>query len=344
MSELRVFDVSPMVHVGSNGFNTSYYGYPVGGIQYTLNFIALAVVEHGAVSLCFDSPSFRVKLGGGSGYKSGREPNPAVFSQIETLYEELQACGIRCEKYTGYEADDIIEWVVAENYQKYGVTTIYTNDHDICHSIRPAVTLFNLHREGNNVDQYSFETGIERGKSIPYNTISAYKVFTGCKSDKIPPMKLQCGKSGEEVYRIWVEAVGKVAPLGNRACGPNPKMVELFCERSGLFSQEEMKEVKTRIKLVYPADKPNNVTITPTDWSEIDKDALVRVCTRYNAVKALSCMKVSRCQLSEQDKQMLREKGKTIVTGEYATDKNLPFNSLSVKTTVLNLQSFEKEF
>lgn len=344
MAKLHIFDVSPMVHVGHNGYKTSYYGYPVGGIQYLLNYLAVAYAEHGSVCMCFDSPSFRTKIPGGTGYKSGREPNPAVFSQLETLYEELQACSIRCEKHRGYEADDIVEWAVNDNYKNFASTAIYTNDHDICHSVRETVTLFNLCKEGNNIDQFSFETGIERGKTIPYNTISAYKVFTGCSSDKIPAMRLASGYSGTQLYSMWLEVARKVAPVSSRRCGTNPDVVRIFAKHSGIFTPGELEELENRIKLVYPAEKPESIQIVPTDWNEINTDALAAMCSRYNATKALNCMKLRKLPLSEPEKQKLKDKGRALNTGEYASDKNLMHTTSSVKSTILDLRAFEKEF
>ena len=61
MNVLHVFDVSAMVYAG-NYTGTEWFGYPVGGIQYVLNRIALAVASYDWVVPCFDSPSFRNEI------------------------------------------------------------------------------------------------------------------------------------------------------------------------------------------------------------------------------------------------------------------------------------------
>lgn len=345
MNELVVFDVSPMVHIGHKGMSErkSYYGVPVGGIHYFLEHLAVAMADRDAVVLCFDSPTFRKELM--SDYKGGRPREPEILFQLNTLYEGMQSCGVRCEKYDGYEADDILEWAVQDNCRKFirGVQ-LYSNDIDNCHSIRNGVTFHNLAVDGNDIIPSNFSTGIYNGEEIPFNTISAYKVFCGCKSDNIKPFKSECGLSGRKLFDAWCEVISRSGELSSRIYGANPEMVRIFATKTGLFTQGEQDEIERRIKLIYPADKPEGVTIVPTTWGEVDKTQLARFCTLYGANKALKCMGLKWAFLDDADKEQLRRMSRQLNTGEYAADHNLQHVTKSVATTMIDLDSFSKGF
>lgn len=342
MNVLHVFDVSAMVYAG-NYTGTEWFGYPVGGIQYVLNRIALAVASYDWVVPCFDSPSFRNEIY--SKYKSGREKHPEVYSQIETLYEGLQHCGIKCEKYDRYEADDLIEWAVAENFEKFvrGVE-IVGNDRDLCHSIRNNVVFRTTNSTMTDVDQNNFSTAIKKGIKVPYNTVSAYKVFCGCSSDAIPAMKLKKGVSGYTLYQLWCKACGGPANLRQRIIGANPETVRVFCQKIGIFTEEELKGVDKRIELIYPAEKPEDVTLEPTKCSEVDKDALAKFMNLYGAKTAVRCIGKRVESLTDNDKMLLKNKAQVLKTGAYAADKNLESRAKSVRSKCVDLDAFTRGF
>lgn len=343
MNELHVYDMSSMVYTGATGMQTSFYGVPVGGIQYFLKYLAVAIMDRDCVIPCFDSPSFRMDLM--PGYKSGRMKNPEIYHQIEVLYNGLRACGIKCEKYDGYEADDLIEWAVAANVDKFvrGVT-IYSSDHDICHSVRNGVMQRTLRNGMNDILPSNFETAIERGKRIPYNTISAYKVFTGCKSDAIPPFTSEQGIKGTQLYQVWCKSMQGIGNLSSRRVGANPDSIRIFAKAVKALTDKDVQELERRIRLVFPAEKPEGISIEPTFWNDIDLDKLVYLCSKYNAKDAIRCLGKRQYTLTEEDKEELRKESRALMTGEYATDKNLQHETRSVKSTLLDLDSFSRGF
>lgn len=344
MNELQVFDVSPMIYVGDKGRQESYYSLRVGGIRFLLNHLAVAFTDRDKVVLCFDSPSFRKDLF--QGYKSGRPNEPAIHYQVNAMYDELRSCGIRCEKYDGYEADDIVEWAVAQNIEKFirGVT-IYSNDHDICHSIRNGVMLAAITNSMNDISPSNFETAISRGEKIPYNTISAQKVFCGCSSDAIPPLSIAAGYSGKQLYHAWCKAVSKVGSLASRKLGANPAVVTAFAKGSGLFTPEELEQVEKRIKLIYPADPPEGVEIVPVDYmKDVDHEKFIQVCQKYGARDAVTCLGERQRKLTQEEIQELRDAAHRVNSGEYAADKNLIHETKSVKSTLVDLNSFTRGF
>ena len=342
MNELHVYDISAMVYAG-NYTGREWFGYPVGGIQYVLNRIAVAVASYDWIVPCFDSPSFRAKIY--PKYKSGREKHPEIYSQIETLYEGLQHCGIKCEKYDGYEADDLIEWAVAENYERFvrGVE-IVGNDRDLCHSLRNNVIFRTTNSAMTDVSQNNFSTSIQKGVKVPYNTVSAYKVFCGCHSDAIPSLKIKKGVSSRALYELWCKVCGGPANLCRRAVGANPETVRIFCKKSGLFTDDELKEVDNRIALIYPAEKPTDLVIEPTKCSEVDKDALARMMNLYGAKDAVRCIKRRVESLTDDDKKILKDKAQVLKTGAYAADNNLECRARSVRSQCIDLDAFSRGF
>lgn len=89
MFKLNVFDVSAFVYKGtmSQNYGTrTYYGYPVGGIHYLMRYVATSLVQSDSVVLMFDGRNnFRRSVY--LDYKANRVCNPAVTSQIESLWD-----------------------------------------------------------------------------------------------------------------------------------------------------------------------------------------------------------------------------------------------------------------
>ena len=342
MNELAIYDVSAFVNRGMSR-KDEYYGYPTGGINYLMDRIAVSFINRNAVVLCFDSPSFRKEKY--SEYKCGRSKNPAVYSQIETLFDGLQKCGIRCEKYSGFEADDIVEWAVQCNLERYrkGIV-IWGNDVDLCHSIRPSVQFRTLAEEMNDITSANFETALYAGVKIPFNTISAYKVFCGCNSDKIPAIAIESGYRGYQLYQLWCNTMRNFGDLYNFEFGAIPKVVEAFIKSSGIFTEEEKIKAMKNVELVYPAEKPEGVDIIPTTWEDVDKYRLQWFLSQYGCRSALKCLDMKASTLTENEKQEIRRKANELKSGAYAADRNLEHNTRSVKSSLISLDAFEKEF
>lgn len=342
MDRLHVFDVSAMVFCGGS-HQDDFYNYPVGGIKYLADRIAVALGDNEDIVLCFDSPSFRSS--GDSHYKHGRIPRPAIYSQIETIYDGLSQCGFYCEKYNGYEADDIIEWAVAEHYKEYYYgTTIYGNDMDLCHSIRNGVQFVTTTTAMNDINITNFKTAIYKGKEIPFNTISAYKVFCGCHSDTIPALVTERKLNTYKLFQLWCNTMNKYGPLSAREIGANPKMVIAFAEGSGLFTQTEIDDIKQRVALIFPAEKPDSIKINVTTPKQVDKTQLQYFLSLYNCSNALRCLKMNRINLTENQKNDLRNRARSLKSGAYAADKNLEADSKKVQSKMIDLESFTREF
>lgn len=344
MSSLSVMDVSALVYTGTSSQffkERQSYGFPVGGIHYLMRQICVTFGKMGSVVLCFDSPTFRAKLN--ADYKSGRMSSPAVYSQIETIYEGLQQCGVRCVKCDGFEGDDIIDWVVQRYSGDYSETEIVGNDYDLCHSVKPGVRFKSISPNVGPIHVGNFVKSIEPGKTVPFNTISAKKAFCGCKSDKIPQMLLENGMHGEELYQkflVWLQGV----PNGNTySVTTNWKMPLFFAAKSGLFTEQDFQKLQTNVKLVYPAECPGDVELLPSTRMDLNKEKLAKFLSLYNDFDSLRFFGLRKIDLTDQDKEMLRGKARKLSSGEFAADKNLQQRP-KVATKSLDLDCFTKEF
>lgn len=344
MNTLYVIDVSAVVHTVAHVptfSDRTFYNYPVGGIHYLMRYVSIAFSARDDVLLCFDSPCFRKDLF--PEYKNGRSADQRVISQLETLYEGLMACGVPCAKQDGYEADDLIHWAVKQHYNSYAEIVIIGNDHDLCHEVQNKVRFKTIRLDQNNIYTGNFENSIISGVRIYFNTISAYKVFTGCPSDHIPSFKSEFGASGKELYDDFIDMLNSMNIRRTYANTTNPDLLRVYVKYSELLSDKDKIEMEKRIQLIYPAENTDNVQLPVASWSELDHYALFHFLTLYNDRDSLRCLGGSAAYLSEDEKQELREKARALVNGEYAADHDID-NAPKLKTTSLQLDAFTKDF
>lgn len=344
MNNLNIIDVSALVHTGhtSDFFSEKLsYNVPVGGLHYLMRQVCVTLVKMDYLVLCFDSPTTKNDLV--PTYKTGRVRSPAVYNQIELAYNALASTGIVCEKHDGFEADDIIDWAVAQNYKKFTETVIIGNDQDLAHSVRPSVRFKSIKRGVPCVYCGNFTETAEPGKFIRFNTISAYKALCGCKSDKVPALKISSGVSGDELYRRFIKFIEENSISFTYENTTNPKLLVLFAQRSGLFNQEDVKELIKHIAVVYPSSCPSGVEIKPTNANGVDYTKLAKFCTLIGDSESLNSLQMPRTHLTDADKQMMYNIAKQLNSGVYAADRNLE-NQEPVPVQTLDLHSFTREF
>lgn len=340
MNNLNVIDVSALVYTGTASkffADKSNFGYPVGGIHYFMRQLCCTFLDMDSAVLCFDSPSFRSGLL--SEYKSGRVKSPAVYSQIEFLYESLMQCGLQCEKYDEYEADDLVSWAVAQNKDNFSEIVIIGNDHDLCHNVQPGVRFKSIARDCGFIYEGNFEDSVDSSHT-KFNTISAKKALTGCKSDKIPGMVLEDGRTGAEVYSQFCKF------LDSKGCydWPNTsswKLLWVWASRVGGFSSADLEILRRQMNLAFPSDCPEGVRLLPIAQPDIVPERMARFLTMINDYDSLKSLGLRRITLTEDDKQLLRSKAKGLASGEFAADRNLEMsNSIQCQ----DLDFFTKEF
>lgn len=355
MDTLCIIDVSAVVHTGASA---SYYadrtsfGYPTGGINFFMNQLLVPLYEYNDIILCFDSPNFRKKLQ--HNYKSGRGRNAAVISQIETLYEYLSYCGFSCYKRDGYEADDIIDWAVQRFYKSYNPVLIIGNDMDLAHSLRPNAIFRSCRRDMNLIKRSSFPSAIKKDAYIPYNMISIYKCLCGCPSDNVPTFHTEGGMNGKELYTNCVQLYEAANLVNDYDKTTSIHMFKFWAERSGLFSERDLENLDTRIKIIFPAECPDDMEFVPVNKGTIDYAKMSKVLTMFNVADALygskNCNGVSkanefwRVQLTEDDKKEVYRLADALKTGSFNADKNIPMDNNRIKSAPLQMDFFSKDF
>lgn len=336
-SKLIIIDASACVYTGmysKRHKDKSYYGYPVGGLHYLFRYVVTALAQTSHVIVAFDSRSFRKDLI--DGYKAGRKHDKRVQSQLEMAYEFLQKSNVACYKYDGYEADDIIAWAVQQNVDNYLEIEICGNDHDLLHNVQRNVMFRSISSNTTSVYMVNFEKAIEKGKTIYFNTISAYKVFCGCNSDKIPPLALQCGLRGEEIYDKYIDFLREEQISFDYNTIIDSKLVNIFAALSGLFTTEERLDVLNRVNLVYPAKCPEGITLTGTSLKEVNANELCYTLSLFNDFESIKCLRYRKSTLAQDDINMLRSAGRDLLTGAFEVDRNQ-------ECSINKMDSFEEE-
>ena len=342
---LYVIDASALVHTADSSkyyADRLYYGYPVGGIHFLMRKLCNILIMHDDFVLCFDSPSFRKSIF--RGYKHGRQKNYRVISQLDTLYQQLNGCGIKCEKLDGYEADDLIFWATNSLCKQFVDVVILGNDYDLCHNVHENIRFQSIRSDVNNINASNFSLAIKKGETIPFNTISANKVFCGCTSDKIPAFTAECGKSGKVLYVDFITFCEKCGVIGKWDKTSASGLVSLWAKYAGYLTDADKVELEKRCKLVYPADMTAGYTFKPANYKNINLEKFSKVLTLFDVSDAFKSTMFSRVRLSEDDKQYVRGLAKAFNSGQFCGDNNMPFDKPRIYTSVLELDSFSRDF
>lgn len=342
LNKLMVVDVSACVHTGdaSEFFKDRMsFNVPVGGIHYLMRQVCNCLNLRDGLVLCFDSPSKKATIS--SSYKSGRPQKPIVYNQLELLYQELPRCGIACEKYRGYEADDIVDWAVQQWVDKVTEIQIVGNDHDLLHSVQNKVWFKSVSVKNSVVQRGNFEREADKTYTV-FNTISAKKALCGCKSDTIPSIELENGMQGKELYDRFCKFLVEQKIFCSYENTTDPGLLIAFAKFSKLFTPKDLQTLQKRIRLVYPARCPEEVEILPVtremvDWSRL-YHFLAMVGDR-DSLHSLGCS--TSVTLTEEEKQRMYDRANRLKNGEYAADRNVPFYTPVLQE--LSFDIFERE-
>ena len=119
------------------------------------------------VIFCFDSVK-NLRKDIDKNYKGNRvKQGNEYYDQVNTIYKMLESVGFRVCLVDGYEGDDLINYVVEENYDDYDHVGILTNDKDLTHLVRDNVYWLNCRRTKGDIHLGNYEDML----GIPYNSI-----------------------------------------------------------------------------------------------------------------------------------------------------------------------------
>lgn len=342
MFDLGIIDASALVYTGALGapYNERlYYGYPVGGIHYFLKYLSLTLKNYDDAIIVFDSrDNFRKSLW--KEYKETRIPNKSVISQLKLLYEGLLECGFHCYRIDGYEGDDVINWAVSQNIDKYNSLRIYGNDRDLIHNVQNKVSFCPVRTGMNFVDISNFSTAIYKDTTIMFNTLNAYKVFCGCPSDNVKPFISEDGTKGMHFYNIYLQLFKQGLVVNSYENTSSKVLLTNFINQYNGFSEVDKEELCIRVQVIYPADCPDGITIVGSSLDTIDTDAFRHFLSLYNAFDALRCLELRKVSLNQEDTDFLKNEAFALSSGAFCVDNSIPVNT----DTLAGRDLFLKEF
>lgn len=315
---LTIFDVSPFIYTGEN--ITYKYSrkkqFPIKGLNYFLKYLAATLATYDDVLICFDSKSFRKSID--SKYKSNRTPNPDVYAQLELLYTFLPKFGFCCLKQDGAEADDLIFTCVEKYKDKYSRINIYSADYDIAHNVSDNVNLLAVNSNTMDIKVESFQSILK----VPYNTITAYKLFNGDKSDNIPSL----GSVASSLFEIYLFVIQKMNY--NQDYSKTREFMEDLLNHiyPNYLDDSDIEIIRKRLDLVYPKMIDVGYNFQPSNINTIDLSGFTSFLNSLDNTVALKSLRSEQQSYNKELESYLKIVGESLNKGFYSIDNNLVAN------------------
>ena len=224
--------------------------------------------------------------------------------------------------FDGYEGDDVINWC-CKQATGYNTVYIYGNDKDLIHNVRDNIVFKNINDGENLVTAANFPYAIERGVYIPFNFINIRKVLTGCKSDKVPPFVSESGLKGADIFDWYLQVLDakKVDFIYQNTANPD---LLLRCIRYIKdLTDKDLEEIQQRIKIIFPAEMPEDFTFTSTAWNKYDKECMEWFLSYVNDFSSIRSLRLHKRNLTDEDKEALRAKQRLLQNGAFAVDRQM---------------------
>ena len=178
---------------------TNSKGQPTGAVYGVINMLNKLVEEYKPehIAVVFDAKGKTFRNDMYEDYKANRPPMPDdLRSQIEPLYELVEALGYPMIIVPGVEADDVIGTYARQATEQKIDTLISTGDKDLAQLVNEHVTLINTM---NNV--VLDEAGVMEKFEVPPAAIIDYLALMGDTSDNIPGVP----KVGPKTAAKWLK-------------------------------------------------------------------------------------------------------------------------------------------
>ncbi len=227
-------------------------GQATGAIYGVINMLNKLVEEyrpeHMAVVFDAKGKTFRNDLY--EEYKAHRPPMPdELRSQIEPLYEIVEALGYPMIIVPGVEADDVIGTYAKQASEQKIDTLISTGDKDLAQLVNPHVTLINTM---NNL--VMDEAGVQEKFDVPPSAIIDYLALMGDTSDNIPGVP----KVGPKTAAKWLKQYGTLDNLIAHADEIKGKVGESLREHlDQLPLSRDLTTIKCDVELEHKIDELN---------------------------------------------------------------------------------------
>jgi 5'-3' exonuclease len=206
------------------------------------------------MSICFDMPSHRKDEGvlGGEEYKSGRQKNlnEEDIKNIEFIKGLLDKARHNTYRIDGYEADDIVNYLVRNYKDKFDYTIIYTNDKDLIVNVTDNVGVmrFKQYKGYTQVDKNNYETYLENEFKvfIPYNSLGLYLSVAGDNADHIKGIV----GYGPAAFKKLITKVAVKNNIDWTICGDYDKLQEVVNMCAEFLTEEQFSQLVQSFTLV----------------------------------------------------------------------------------------------
>lgn len=327
MHKISIFDASPFVYAGDFANSASKLnGFRYGGLRMLIDSVMYDALIGRNCIVCFDTYTGQSSVQ--RTYKKNRKSNTSIIAQADLAREWLEQLGIACVSEEFVEADDIICAAVEELEQNEDVyqITVYSDDLDLAHCVSGLTVLNPASSNGVQVTPNNFSQVCSDGKArVLYNTISAFKVFTGCKSDTIPPLP-----DGYAMYARFKDYWLEENALGPSEELKSPYYLARFLQDKLLdeLSEEKLQEILDRISLIYPSEYKMKDGMTFTELalsSNIKNKELAKDIARLTRCKKnLKLLGSDYGDISREILDTLKLRAELLSEGVYAVNSGIP--------------------
>lgn len=202
------------------------------------------------ISICFDTKSKRKETD--ENYKSDRPNNlgESDFDNLVAIQDLLETVGYNTYKVEGYEADDIVNYLIRKYSNNYDYNIIYTNDKDLLINIKDNVGVmrFKQYKGYTQVDINNYETYLEQEFKvfIPYNMLGLYLASVGDSADKIKGIH----KFGPKAFSKLLTKVMSTSKVDMKTCGDYTELKKIIEECSEHLKTEQFEQLNNSFDLV----------------------------------------------------------------------------------------------
>jgi DNA polymerase I len=240
---------------------TNSRGEPTGAVLGVLNMLAKFLREEAAspMVVVFDAPgrTFRDDLF--AEYKAHRPPMPDdLRSQIEPLFDAMQALGLPMLRIPGVEADDVIGTLAVRAAAEGRRVIISTGDKDMAQLVNDRITLVNT-MTNSKLDR----DGVKAKFDVWPEQIIDYLALVGDSSDNIPGIE----KCGPKTAAKWLGAYKNLDNLIARADEISGKVGENL--RAGIETLALSRQLATIRTNVEIAEDPHGFARQPPDTAKL---------------------------------------------------------------------------
>ena len=238
------------------------------------------------VSVCFDMPSDRKKSDTEEAkkYKSNRTKtlSNVDFENISIVKSILDEAGYNTYRYNGYEADDLIYYLINTYKDKFSLTVIVTPDTDVLMNVQTDVIAYRYKsRKGYttvSITNFSEYLSEEFKYNIQYNNLQLYKSTVADTRDNISGIKGFGAKAFNNLVNYLMGCGIKWS-----LCGNYNATVSILnkLEETGYLKASKIEEARKSLELVKPKDIDNNLNI-PEPISNSTSDKRYNAYMKYN--------------------------------------------------------------